>query len=68
MQGKVFEKNMITQIQRTDYADKDFVLMPLNEIAPDLVHPVFKKSVADLLKGLDDNKKVKIFPQHGRVS
>lgn len=45
-----------------------FVLMPLNEIAPDLVHPVFKKSVADLLKGLDDNKKVKIFPQHGGVS
>ena len=45
-----------------------FVLMPLNEIAPDLVHPVFKKSVADLLKALDDNKKVKIFPQHGGAS
>jgi len=27
MQGKVFEKNMITQIQRTDYTDKDLVLI-----------------------------------------
>ncbi|HBR17526.1 MAG: 2-amino-4-hydroxy-6-hydroxymethyldihydropteridine diphosphokinase [Deltaproteobacteria bacterium RIFCSPLOWO2_12_FULL_43_16] len=35
-----------------------FVLMPLNEIASNFVHPVLKRSVANLLKGLDDSKKV----------
>ncbi|MEK6599732.1 MAG: 2-amino-4-hydroxy-6-hydroxymethyldihydropteridine diphosphokinase [Deltaproteobacteria bacterium] len=35
-----------------------FVLTPASEIAPDFIHPVLKKRVADLLRGLDDNKKV----------
>ncbi|MBI5875598.1 MAG: 2-amino-4-hydroxy-6-hydroxymethyldihydropteridine diphosphokinase [Deltaproteobacteria bacterium] len=35
-----------------------FVLMPLSEIAPDFIHPVLKKSAADLLMQVDDNKKV----------
>lgn len=35
-----------------------FVLMPLSEIAPDCIHPVLKKSAADLLRQVDDNKKV----------
>ncbi|MBI5047933.1 MAG: 2-amino-4-hydroxy-6-hydroxymethyldihydropteridine diphosphokinase [Deltaproteobacteria bacterium] len=35
-----------------------FVMMPLNEIAPGFVHPVLKKTVADLLKETDDNKMV----------
>jgi 7,8-dihydro-6-hydroxymethylpterin-pyrophosphokinase len=35
-----------------------FVMMPLNEIAPGFVHPVLKKSVAELLKNVGDNKKI----------
>ncbi|MEK7828704.1 MAG: 2-amino-4-hydroxy-6-hydroxymethyldihydropteridine diphosphokinase [Deltaproteobacteria bacterium] len=35
-----------------------FVLTPASEIAPDFIHPVLKKRVDDLLKDLDDNKKV----------
>ncbi|HKZ46214.1 MAG TPA: 2-amino-4-hydroxy-6-hydroxymethyldihydropteridine diphosphokinase [Thermodesulfobacteriota bacterium] len=35
-----------------------FVLTPASEIAPDFIHPVLKKRVADLLRELDDNKKV----------
>lgn len=35
-----------------------FVLTPLSEIAPDFIHPVLKKSAADLLRQADDNKKV----------
>ena len=33
-----------------------FVLEPLNEIAPDLIHPILNKSVASLLISLKDKK------------
>lgn len=36
-----------------------FVMEPLAEIAPDTIHPVFKKSVADLYKALTDPLTVK---------
>ncbi len=36
-----------------------FVLEPLNEIAPALIHPVLKSSVSELLSDLSDEKSVK---------
>jgi len=36
-----------------------FSLMPLSEIAPDLVHPISKKSIAELLVELNDDLFVK---------
>ncbi len=30
-----------------------FVLLPLSQIAPNLIHPVFKKSIRELLRGID---------------
>ena len=35
-----------------------FVLAPLAEIAPDLVHPVFQETIQTLLEGFEDDKSV----------
>ena len=35
-----------------------FVLVPLAELAPDLVHPILKESVQTLLQGLEDDTSV----------
>ena len=37
---------------------RGFVLVPLAEIAPDLVHPVFQKSIQTLLNRFEDSKSV----------
>ena len=37
---------------------RGFVLVPLAEIAPDLVHPVFQETIHTLLKRLEDGKSV----------
>jgi 2-amino-4-hydroxy-6-hydroxymethyldihydropteridine diphosphokinase len=39
--------------------ERKFVLVPLCEIAPDLVHPVIKKSIQTLLKKCPDKNKVR---------
>jgi 2-amino-4-hydroxy-6-hydroxymethyldihydropteridine diphosphokinase len=41
--------------------ERRFVLTPLCEIAPDIIHPVFKVPVKNLLKELSDNLPVKIY-------
>jgi 2-amino-4-hydroxy-6-hydroxymethyldihydropteridine diphosphokinase len=41
--------------------ERKFVLVPLCEIAPDLIHPVLKKSAVELLGMCEDNSKVKKF-------
>lgn len=38
--------------------DRKFALVPLNEIAPELIHPVFQKSIGQLLLDCKDELKV----------
>ncbi len=42
--------------------ERKFALIPLNEIAPGLIHPVFHKSIAQLLLECQDNLDVRIAP------
>lgn len=35
--------------------ERNFVLTPLNEIAPSFVHPVFKETISNLYKNCSDN-------------
>ncbi len=37
------------EVPHVGIAERDFVLKPLAEIAPDKVHPILKKSISDLL-------------------
>jgi len=39
--------------------ERRFVLEPMAEIAPDVIHPVFKKKISDLLKRLSDPHQVR---------
>jgi 2-amino-4-hydroxy-6-hydroxymethyldihydropteridine diphosphokinase len=39
--------------------ERGFVLVPLVEIAPQVIHPIFKKSAQQLLAELADKKEIK---------
>jgi 2-amino-4-hydroxy-6-hydroxymethyldihydropteridine diphosphokinase len=38
-----------------------FVLVPLAELSPTLVHPTLNKTISELLEALDDNSEVKLW-------
>ncbi|HUZ61599.1 MAG TPA: 2-amino-4-hydroxy-6-hydroxymethyldihydropteridine diphosphokinase [Hanamia sp.] len=46
------EPNLI--IPHTEIGNRRFVLIPLNELAPEMVHPLFKKSIHELLSTTKD--------------
>jgi 2-amino-4-hydroxy-6-hydroxymethyldihydropteridine diphosphokinase len=41
-------------------AERNFVLVPLAEIAPQAVHPVLKRTIRELLKGSKDRSRVEM--------
>ncbi len=54
------EEDLIVPHPRMHF--RRFVLMPLCEIAPNLIHPVLNKSIEKLLDECDDRARVRIIP------
>ena len=52
--GDLVMKTPELEIPHPGMKDRDFVLKPLAEIAPDKVHPVLKKSISALLKEIEE--------------
>ena len=49
-------KNLVIPHQRIQ--ERNFVLVPMNEIASDFIHPVFQKSISQMLSECTDQLKV----------
>ncbi|MFQ5681891.1 MAG: 2-amino-4-hydroxy-6-hydroxymethyldihydropteridine diphosphokinase [Candidatus Binatia bacterium] len=54
------QKNL--KIPHPEMGNRKFVLIPLSEIAPQVVHPVLGMTISELLVGVQDNKKVSLRP------
>lgn len=52
------------QIPHPGMAKRRFVLEPLNELLPEMIHPVHRVSIASLLDSCQDNTEVKKWPSH----
>ena len=57
--GDVEKETDFLRLPHPRLHERRFVLEPLAEVAPKLVHPVMKKSAAELLESVEDNSTVK---------
>jgi 2-amino-4-hydroxy-6-hydroxymethyldihydropteridine diphosphokinase len=48
--GNLVLENCSLKIPHPEMIERDFVLIPLAEIAPDLIHPVVQKTIRDLVR------------------
>lgn len=50
--------NKLLTIPHPKLQERNFVLIPLNEIEPDFMHPILNKTIAELLKSTNDFSEV----------
>lgn len=59
--GKVVFSNEKITVPHREIQNRKFVLVPMNEIEPDFEHPVFHKSINELLVETKDISEVNVF-------
>lgn len=47
------------------FQERNFAMVPMNEIAPNYIHPVFNKNITELLRESSDDLAVKLIYLHG---
>jgi 2-amino-4-hydroxy-6-hydroxymethyldihydropteridine diphosphokinase len=58
----ILEKKSL-KIPHSELHKRKFVLIPLSEIAPQVIHPVLGASISELLVGVKDDKRVSLLRQ-----
>ena len=56
--GNLIFKSELLTIPHPELQNRKFVLVPLNEIAPQLMHPVLKKTIAQLINSCPDKLEI----------
>jgi len=56
---RILQKDLI--VPHPEIQNRRFVLIPLNEVSPDFIHPVFNKPIHELLEACTDELNVKKF-------
>jgi len=54
------------KIPHPELQNRRFVLAPLSELAPQMIHPRLTATISELLAGLKDTKKIHLFRASGR--
>jgi 2-amino-4-hydroxy-6-hydroxymethyldihydropteridine diphosphokinase len=63
--GPLVLRKRTLKVPHPEVPNRRFVLLPLSELAPQLIHPVLQVSVSDLLASAKDTKKVGLMPLRG---
>jgi len=63
--GSLVVRKRALKIPHPELANRRFVILPLSELGPQMIHPVLQVTVSDLLATLKDAKKVVLMPLRG---
>lgn len=61
--NEIIEEENLT-VPHPKMYERRFVLQPLHDIAPDFIHPLLKKSTAELLHECHDVSKLNVYLKH----
>ena len=63
--GSLVLRKKTLKVPHPEVPNRRFVLLPLSELAPQLIHPVLQATVSELLAAAKDTKKVGLMPLRG---